>query len=66
VNQPARCLKALDTCAPIRARVQDELATVRAEQDTRAKTSQLAAQRRYNATALTARRTGTDPARAGA
>jgi hypothetical protein len=32
--QLARCLKALDTTAPIRAHVQDELAAVRAEQDT--------------------------------
>jgi hypothetical protein len=36
-NQLARCLKALDTGAPIRARVQRELAEVRAEQDTRAR-----------------------------
>jgi len=35
-SQLARCLKALDTVAPIRMRVQDELAAVRAEQDTRA------------------------------
>jgi hypothetical protein len=36
-NQLARCLKALDTRAPIRAHVQRELAEVRAEQDTRAR-----------------------------
>jgi hypothetical protein len=36
-NQLARCLKALDTGAPIRARVQHELAQVRAEQGTRAR-----------------------------
>jgi hypothetical protein len=36
-NQLARCLKALGTDAPIRADVQRELATVRAEQDHRAR-----------------------------
>jgi hypothetical protein len=36
-NQLARCLKALGTDAPIRADVQSELATVRAEQDHRTK-----------------------------
>jgi hypothetical protein len=36
-NQLARCLKALGTDAPIRADVQAELATVRAEQDHRTK-----------------------------
>lgn len=36
-NQLTRCLKALGTDAPIRADVQRELATVRAEQDHRAK-----------------------------
>jgi hypothetical protein len=36
-NQLTRCLKALRTDAPIRANVQRELATVRAEQDHRAK-----------------------------
>lgn len=39
-NQLARCLKALDTRAPIRAHVQRELAEVRAEQDTRARTGE--------------------------
>ena len=39
-NQLARCLKALDTRAPIRMSVQHELAEVRAEQDTRARTGQ--------------------------
>jgi hypothetical protein len=38
-NQLTRCLKALDTRAPIRTRVQDELAEVRAEQDARATTA---------------------------
>jgi hypothetical protein len=37
VNQLTRCLKTLGTDAPIRAYVQRELATVRAEQDHRAK-----------------------------
>ena len=36
-NQLTRCLKALGTDAPIRAEVQRELATVRAEQDHRAR-----------------------------
>ncbi len=36
-TQLGRCLKALGTNAPIRADVQRELATVRAEQDHRAK-----------------------------
>jgi hypothetical protein len=36
-SQLARCLKALGTDAPIRAEVQRELATVRAEQDHRAR-----------------------------
>jgi hypothetical protein len=54
-NQLARCLKALDTSAPIRMRVQQELAKVRAEQDTRAETGQPAAtQRHHDATSLTA------------
>lgn len=35
-SQLARCLKALETSAPIRVHVQHELATVRAERDTRA------------------------------
>jgi len=38
-HQLTRCLKALDTAAPIRISVQDELAAVRAEQDTRAAAS---------------------------
>ena len=38
-NQLARCLKALGTDAPIRADVQRELATVRAEQDHRTRTT---------------------------
>jgi hypothetical protein len=36
-TQLTRCLKALGTDAPIRADVQRELATVRAEQDHRAR-----------------------------
>jgi hypothetical protein len=35
-NQLLRCLKALSTDAPIRADIQRELASVRAEQDDRA------------------------------
>ncbi len=53
-NQLTRCLKALDTRAPIRMRVQHELAEVRAEQGTRAGTGQPAAQRQYDAAGLTA------------
>jgi len=52
-NQLARCLKALDTRAPIRTRVQHELTEVRAEQDTRAATGQLDIQRQYDAAGLT-------------
>ena len=53
-NQLARCLKALDTSAPIRARIQHELAEVRGEQDTRARTDQHAAtERHYDAAGLT-------------
>ena len=37
-SQLTRCLKALGTDAPIRADVQRELATVRAEQESRAST----------------------------
>jgi hypothetical protein len=39
-NQLARCLKALDTGAPIRVHVQRELAEVHAEKDTRARTAE--------------------------
>jgi hypothetical protein len=39
-NQLARCLKALGTDAPIRADVQRELATVRAEQESRGRPGQ--------------------------
>ena len=39
-GQLARCLKALGTDAPIRADVQRELATVRAEQESRASAGQ--------------------------
>jgi hypothetical protein len=40
-NQLTRCLKALGTDAPIRAGVQQELAAVRAEQESRAAGSKL-------------------------
>ena len=53
-NQLIRCLKALDTRAPIRAHVQHELAKVRAEQDSRTRTGQPTAQRQYDAAGLTA------------
>jgi hypothetical protein len=39
-NQLARCLQALGTTAPIRADIQRELATVRAEQAARARASE--------------------------
>lgn len=52
-NQLIRCLKALDTRGPIRERVQHELAEVRAEQDTRARTGQPTAHRRYDVAGLT-------------
>jgi len=39
-NQLARCLQALGTSAPIRADIQHELATVRAEQASRARASE--------------------------
>jgi len=53
-NQLTRCLKALDTCAPIRMRVQHELTEVRAEQDTPVKTGLPApVQRHYDAAGLT-------------
>ena len=42
-NQLARCLKALDTGAPIRAHVQRELAQVHAEQATRTRPGETAA-----------------------
>ena len=50
----ARCLKALDTGAPIRGRVQHELATVRAEQHARASSGPGDPPRRYDASGLTA------------
>ena len=54
-NQLARCLKALDTRAPIRMRVQQELAEVRAERDMRVRMGQPAVpQRQYDAAGLTA------------
>lgn len=54
-NQLARCLKALDTTAPIRAHVQRELTAVRAEQDTRARAGGHGDPgRRYDAAGLTA------------
>jgi len=54
-SQLARCLKALGTDAPIRADVQRELATVRAEQDSRAKPGETRDPGRpHDASALTA------------
>ncbi len=50
-HQLARCLKALDTTAPIRDDVQHELTAVRAEQDTRAVGD--GPRRRHDVTALT-------------
>jgi hypothetical protein len=54
-NQLARCLKALEVSAPIRARVQGELTLVRAEQQARASTASRVTdpQRRYDAAGLT-------------
>jgi hypothetical protein len=63
-NQLTRCLKALDTRAPIRFRVQHELAEVRAEQDTRARTGQSAASPPLRRRRSDRRRAGADPARA--
>lgn len=54
-SQLARCLKALDLTAPIRMRVQDEPAAVRAGQGTRAAASTPADPRRqHDASGLTA------------
>ena len=53
-SQLTRCLKALDTSAPIRTRVQHELATVRAEQHARVGSGPGAPPRRYDASGLTA------------
>jgi hypothetical protein len=54
-NQLTRCLKALDTRAPIRSHVQRELAKVRAEQDTRAAAAKPGQPgRQYDAAGLTA------------
>ncbi len=53
-SQLARCLKALDTSAPIRVQVQHELATVRAEQHARAGSDPGDLPRRYDASGLTA------------
>ncbi len=50
-SQLTRCLKALDTRAPIRVSVQDELIAVRAEQDARAASDDV--QRRHDVTRLT-------------
>ena len=52
-NQLARCLKALDTSAPIRVLVQSELATVRTEQDSRAQAGNPDSGRRYDVGSLT-------------
>ncbi len=54
-SQLARCLKALETSAPIRSQVQHELATVRAEQHARARSGPGDPPRRYDASGLTAR-----------
>ncbi len=54
-TQLARCLKALETGAPIRAQVQHELAMVRAEQAGRASSGPGDPPRRYDASGLTAR-----------
>ena len=51
-SQLARCLKALDTGAPIRMSVQGELTAVRAEQDTRPAAGH-GPRRRPDVTALT-------------
>ena len=53
-SQLARCLKALETGAPIRVQVQHELATVRAEQEVRASSSPGDPPRRYEPSGLTA------------
>jgi len=53
-SQLGRCLKALETSAPIRSQVQHELATVRAEQDTRASSGPGHPPRLYDASGLTA------------
>ncbi len=52
-SQLARCLKALDTTAPIREHIQRELITVRAEKDTRA-AARGDPRRRYDASGLDA------------
>ncbi len=51
-HQLSRCLKALDTTAPIRGHVQHELITVRAGQETRAAASD-EPRRYHDVTALT-------------
>ncbi len=51
-RQLARCLKGLDTAAPIRLHVQDELTAVRAEQDARTADSE-DTRRQPDVTALT-------------
>ena len=53
-SQLARCLKALQTSAPIRGRVQHELATVRAGQHARASSGPGDPPRRYDASGLSA------------
>ena len=53
-SQLARCLKTLQTSAPIRGHVQHELATARAEQDARASSGPGDPPRRYDASGLTA------------
>jgi hypothetical protein len=53
-SQLTRCLKALDTTAPIRLRVQDELAAARAEQDARAAAGPPGDHRQYDVSGMTA------------
>ena len=64
-SQLARCLKALETGAPIRVQVQHELATVRAEQEARASSSPGDPPRRYERERADGRRAGPHPPRAG-
>ena len=53
-SQPARCLKVLQTSAPIRSHLQHEPATVRAGQDARASGGPADPPRPYDASGLTA------------
>ena len=62
-SQLARCLKALETSAPIRVQVQHELATVRAQQE-RAPAAPDDPPRRYDAERADGRLAGPHPPRA--